>query len=296
MDDHSPLICSIQAGKITIHLTCPSLDYAKGIREYFNAGGEGNPDIEIELRITAENTDISIPESLFTTKSVHNNKFTIMKNCAKGNFDPGTGKGSIQVHYFLTSSTRTRLFEQLLYQAFYSASKRSHYNALLIHSCGIIRDDCGFLFVGKAGSGKSTIAKLSKEYAVLNDEIMLIELEKKTVNDSIPRLPVIHSTPFNGYFKAKTKGSAELKAIFFLEHADTHRVYREKESRAVKTLFQEIVPAIGLEDEMNSEIHAAMLDHAVTIVKRTPVYKLEFLPDKGFWDEIYKIITANGVC
>lgn len=302
MDDQSSLICSIKTGKITINLKCPSLEYANGIREYFNTKGEGEQGIreyvnagehgefgiEINLQITAENGDIRIPESLFTAKSVHDNNFTITNKCAKGYFDPGTGKGLIQVHYLLTSSIRTRLFEQLLYQAFYSASKRSHYNALLIHSCGIKRKDYGFLFVGKAGSGKSTIAELSKEYTVLNDEIMLIELDKDK--------PVMHSTPFNGYFKGKTGGSAELKAIFFLEHADTHRVSTEKKSTAVKALFREIVPVIGLEEEITPETHTVMLDYAAVIVQKTPVYRLGFLPDPGFWEEIYKKITADGVC
>ena len=67
-DDLSSLLCSIKAGKITINLKCPSLDYAKGIREYFNAGEDREPGIEIDLQITAENRDIRIPESLFTAK------------------------------------------------------------------------------------------------------------------------------------------------------------------------------------------------------------------------------------
>jgi len=286
MDKGSSLICSIIIGETTINLKCPTPDYAKGIREYFASGKIVNSDIEIELKITAEDEAIQIPESLFTTKSVQNNSFSIKGNCAKGHFDPDLGKGLIQAHHLLTSSTRTRLFEQLLYQAFYSASKKMHYNAILIHSCGIIKEDSGYLFVGKSGSGKSTIAELSKNYCVLNDEITMIELDKEK--------PVIHSTPFNGYFKAKTKGSSALKAIFFLEHAESHRVSIEKVSIAVKNLFQEIVPVIGLEEEINHETHTTMLNYATIITQKIPVYKLEFSPDPGFWEEICKKVTEDG--
>jgi hypothetical protein len=283
MDTDTSLICSLRIGKITIHLKCPSDEYARDVREYFNAGAEGKADSEIDLEITAGDRNIRIPDSLFTTKSVRNNHFTIEDDCAKGFFDTKTGKGKIQVHYLLTSSLRTRLFEQLLYQAFYSAAKRAGYHALLMHSCGVIKEHCGYLFVGKAESGKTTVAELSREYSVLNDEIMMIDLGGDT--------PVIYSTPFNGYFKDKVEGTATLGSLFLLQQSGVNRITEIKKSLAVKTLFHEIVPVIGLEETITPETHEAMLDYAAEIAQKTPVYNLEFRKDSGFWAEIEKVIV-----
>jgi hypothetical protein len=287
MDDQLSLICSIKVGEIIINLICPSIDYAKGMREYFNAGAEDHPDIEIQLEITAEKKEITIPESLFNTKTVCGTAFSLTGGCAEGEYHPGTGKGWLRVHYLLTSSLRTRLFEQLLYQAFYSAVKKRNDHALLIHSCGVIHKKSGYLFVGKSGSGKSTVAELSSDKRVLNDEIILIDMKTGK--------PVIYSTPFNGYFKEKKTGCADLKGIFLLEQADTHSLTGVKKSSAVKSLFQEIVPVIGLEEEMTGNTHAIMLDYAAILAREIPVYTLKFLPDPGFWEVIERDMTNVGV-
>ncbi|MBN1696491.1 MAG: hypothetical protein JW881_03155 [Spirochaetales bacterium] len=287
MDIHSSLRCSIRIGEIIIHLQCPTEDYAKDLRRYFNAKDESGQGIEIELEITAGEENIGIPESLFTEKSVSGNHFTITGHSASGFFDAATGKGKINVHYALTSSLRTRLFEQLMYQAFYSAVKRTAGHNLLIHSCGVIRDDRGYLFVGKSESGKTTIAGLSKTYSVLNDEITMIDLDGK--------IPVLHSTPFNGYFTSKVEGKAPLSSLFILRQSHKHAVTEIRKSTAVKTIFHEIVPITGLEDEITGETHERMLDDASEIAEKTPVYILEFRKDAGFWAEIDTMTKKNGV-
>ncbi|MBU1871203.1 MAG: hypothetical protein KKH80_00155, partial [Candidatus Omnitrophica bacterium] len=41
-------------------------------------------------------------------------------------------------------------------------------NGFLIHACGIIKDGKGYIFAGPSGNGKSTVASLSRNLAVLS--------------------------------------------------------------------------------------------------------------------------------
>lgn len=278
MDKNKSKKCVICIGAVNFVLECATAEYAASLREYFEAEEEGRSEFTLELEVEACESRDEIPTSLFTTKVVEGTRFRIGENLVSGFFDAARRSGKLKVNYIITSDIRTRVFEQLLYQAYYSACRLADYNSVLLHSCSVIKEDGGYVFVGESGSGKSTIAELSRKYKVLNDEISMLHISGEEIT--------LHSTPFNGYFKNKEKGAAPLRGIFFLKHGQAHKLTPLKHTKALRLLFQQIVPPIGLEEVLTGTTQSFMLDSTTHISARVPVYQLEFLPDAGFWDEI----------
>ncbi|MFH1062914.1 MAG: hypothetical protein V1747_08560 [Candidatus Omnitrophota bacterium] len=65
-------------------------------------------------------------------------------------------------------------------------------NGFLVHSVGLACQDNGYLFAGASESGKTTTAKMAKDFQVLSDELVII----RHVNGKV----YLFSTPFKGEF------------------------------------------------------------------------------------------------
>jgi hypothetical protein len=219
-----------------------------------------------------------VPNSLLLTKRADGDGFDIADGLIRGHFDAQAGRGRVVVRSTLLRGQMMRVFEQLIYQMFHSAVKRSGYPAVLVHSSGVVRDGRGYLFVGPSGMGKSTVAELSRAYAVLNDEMNLIEF----ADDGL----TLVGTPFNGFFTAKVPGRAPLAAILLLEQAAAHAVAAADPAAAVAAVAAQITPPVGLQDLAPPETRNAMLDLADRLLRRLPARRLRFRRDPGFWDVI----------
>jgi hypothetical protein len=93
-------------------------------------------------------------------------------------------------------------------------------------------------------------------------------------------------TPFNGLYKNKKPGKAVCRAVFILNHGETHEIKEVAYQNAVKTIMREIVPPIGLDEFINQKTLLKSLDIAEEIAKAIPVFDLYFKKDPGFWDLI----------
>jgi len=274
-------ILNLDIGDKIIGLECPSYEYKTSMEKYFNAKSSSKKsDIKLKLIINPEIKEYNIPNSLFLTKNPIKKGFSICKDLFIVEFNPKKKTGILKVNYILTKGELTRVFEQILYQAFYSACKNHNNNAYLIHSSGVIAENKGFIFIGSSGKGKTTVSNLSQKYKVLNDEINIIEFDQNN------KKLMLGSTPFNGNYKNKQAGLADLKAIFLLNHAPKHEIKEINKGEAVKIISKEIVPPIGLEDFVDKNTFQKMFDIAADIANKTEVYLLNFLPDAGFWDLI----------
>jgi hypothetical protein len=223
-----------------------------------------------------------IPNSLFLTKKGDGEGFSVADGLITGKFSPSSGEGELVVQQIILEGNFARIFEQILYQAYWSAILRKGIDSFLLHSSGIVRDGKGYVFTGKSGSGKSTITTLSEGALVLNDEITLIDFSGGRA--------VVSDTPFNGFFPDKTEGTAPLSAIMLLKQADFHRITRTRAGESIKTLSREIIPPMGLETPLSPSVYWDMLGYAKKISGLVPLYLLEFLPDPGFW----KCIEQEG--
>jgi hypothetical protein len=271
---------NLRIGKAVVTLAFRCDDEKLAFQEYFQRPSNPGPgDIRLTVKFLNGVSGLTeIPNSLFLTKKMDSKGFSLAGGLIKGRFSPVSGEGELIVQRIITEGSFARIFEQILYQAFWSAVRRKGMDSILLHSSGIVRNDQGYVFTGKSGSGKSTVTLLSEGAKILNDEITIIERygDRASVSD----------TPFNGFFKRKEEGSAPLSGIMLLRQAEYHRITRTKAAESVKTLSREIIPPMGLETPLSPSIYWEMLGFAKKISEIVPLYLMEFLPDPGFWQYI----------
>jgi hypothetical protein len=252
--------------------------------EYFHRPSHPGPaDIRLNIKFQNRITGLSeIPNSLFLTKKGDGEGFSVADGLITGKYSPKSGEGELVVQSIIMEGNFARIFEQILYQAYWSALRRKGLDSLLLHSSGLVRNGRGFIFTGKSGSGKSTITTLSEGSMVLNDEITLMDFSGRQV--------VVSDTPFNGFFENKVEGSAPLAALMLLKQAKRHRLTRVASAESIKTLSREIIPPMGLETPLSPAVYWDMLGYAQKISDAVPIFSMEFLPDSGFW----KLIEEEG--
>lgn len=282
MSEINKLEYRLEIGDITIGISAPTKEYTESFAAYFGIpSSKKNTDLKINLSFDFHTEEIEIPDSLFMNKQISGNKFVIAGNVISGHMDRSSKTIDLHVKKGLTQGSASRVFEQILYQAYYSSCFDEPNDSFLIHGSGIIHGGKGYLFTGKSGSGKSTIAELSSEHTVLNDEICLISYTSG--------MPYIESTPYNGYCKIKKRGKAPLCSVFLLKHGKTHMISEIKKSDAIKEFAAEIVPPIAVDEALTGNIFFRMMDIADKLNNAIRIKRLEFLPNNDFW----KIIVSN---
>ncbi|MDD5597661.1 MAG: hypothetical protein PHV82_06935, partial [Victivallaceae bacterium] len=108
-----------------------------------------------------------------------------------------------------------------------------------LHSCGISFAGQGLLFAGHSEAGKSTMCtKLMEKAEILCDDRIIIRKR--------PEGHRIYGTWSHGDISEVSSGSAPLKAIFFLEKAQTNEIIplqerKEINKRLLETLIQPFV-------------------------------------------------------
>lgn len=274
----------LQIGRTVVALVCPSKEYAQSMADYFGVlESDTQPQVRLCLELDSDTQDRPIPNSLYAHKKLTDDGFIVGNGLIHGTYDSDTGQGHIRVHGLLTKGLLVRVFEQFLYQAFYSARKRVQYDGFLIHSSGVIRRTGsaadGFLFVGPSEAGKSTVAALSQDHVVVNDEIDLVDF-----TDQACRL---QGTPFNGLFPGKdAQAAAPLRAVFLLQQGAEHRLDPVGRAAAVGAVAAQIVPPVAIDEVMDASVRGEILELADKLCTSVPVLNLTFRKDAGFWQII----------
>jgi hypothetical protein len=152
----------------------------------------------------------------------------------------------------------------------------------LLHSAGIEHQGSGYLFFGPSGSGKTTVARLSAEDRVLNDDLVLLRPEASGWS--------MHSTPFTNPDQVRPIAmSSNVTALFRL--VQDKQVFLEAISHA--EALAEVIAAIPVLPT-EPEFAAQLLHFAADLIQAVPVYRLHFLPDKKFWNLIDNEIIVKS--
>ncbi len=287
-DEHTVPEFRLEVGGSAIALRCPQPGLAEGLAKWFglpSADPSVPAPVSLELTLVAHDDSPSFPRSLLTTKRLlpaanlpgaSGTGFDIANGLITGWYNAADGRGAVHVKAALLDGRYTRIFEQLLYQAYASARQRLEQTAWLVHSSAVIADGQGFLFVGPSEAGKSTVAKLSSHLHVLGDEMNLLAPRAGGGWDLI-------GTPFNGLFRARKPGRAPLRAVLLLEHGSTHELAEVPAAEAVTRLGGEIVPFVGLDQVPGPQTLPDMIDAAGAVAAETTLKVMRFTPDSGFW-------------
>jgi len=145
-------------------------------------------------------------------------------------------------------------------------------DGFLLHAASAVRDGKAYVFVGRSGAGKSTVASLSPQGSVLTDEISLI----KRVNGEWRAF----GTPFWGEFRADgTNTSAPLAGIFRLIQSSDNWVEPVRASELLKSLL----PCV-LFFSSEAADHQRLLKLLAAASEEIPGYYLRFQKNRSFWE------------
>lgn len=277
----------IQVGAFCLSMRFRDSDYAATTGRYY-AGylSEKEPDLLIDLDIALHNDKIDVPKALQAKKSVEGNRFDFHSGLLKGTLNLKEKRCKISVKNDLLSMSNIRIFEQFLYQVYYTLLKHENPNTVpnnfLVHAAGVGREGWGYVFSGPPMSGKSTIASLSSEHTILNDEIVIVGKQNGRFH--------VQSTPFNGKCKIKEEACLPLRAICYLKQDKRNYLEKLDKSEFIRLFFHEVIPPYPLLSRDKAQALSDMLDFCIHVTQEVPFYSLHFLPDVSFWECLEELV------
>ncbi len=145
---------------------------------------------------------------------------------------------------------------------------------LIFHAAGIIRQGKTYLFFGPSGSGKTTVARLSANDLVLNDDLLLLMPQEQGW--------LVHATPFWNPTQVKpTAHQGPLTAMFRLKQAKKVYLTEMGPGQALAELVAN-VPVIPLNPGYSQELFT----RCQHLAQAVPLRYLHFLPDASFWEVV----------
>ncbi len=152
-------------------------------------------------------------------------------------------------------------------------------DGLLVHAASVVRGGRAFLFAGRSGRGKTTIARLSTDDVVLADELSIVRLDASGMPPGA-RGARCHGSPFYGDLaRPGPNESAPLAAVCLIDQADRHVLEPLTPARAVAALLPHVVCFVRAAD-----VARRVFDVAAEIVETVPCFTLSFRRDAGFWE------------
>lgn len=277
--------CRLQIGDICCSLRFDDPAYSASAREYYKGFlSENDPDLMIDVNIDLHREEIDLPNSILMSKTVNGNAFDFHSGLITGSMEPDKNHCTINVKNALLSERSVRIFEQFLFQIYYTLLKQKNPNGsgndFLIHGCAVSKGGLGYLFSGPSESGKSTIAKLSADLGcmILNDELVIVS--------KVDGHYTVGSTPFRGDFIDNINESVPLSAIFLIGHGEENIIKKISKREFATRFVREVIYSGTLLSMDGKEALLEMMDFCSNVAGEVPFYELRFLPDKGFWDSI----------
>jgi hypothetical protein len=156
---------------------------------------------------------------------------------------------------------------------------------LMFHGAGIKKRDGGggYLFLGKSGTGKSTVAALSSHDVVLSDDATVVQIAKDECS--------IHATPFRqiGIERSSSQGlfleKEKLDKLIFLHQAEANFIKPREQQFA----FMEIlIKHLHCFEVMGESLKREAFHLCRAVCEMTPSFDLYFRKDPSFWELVIK--------
>jgi len=147
-------------------------------------------------------------------------------------------------------------------------------HGFLLHAATVVRGGMAYVFTGRSGAGKSTVASLSPVGTVLTDEVSLLRFENGEWR--------AYGTPFWGEFRAAgSNSSAPIRGLFRLVQAAEYRVTPLRPREMLRALLPNVL-FFSPESEANRRL-LEILGQAVDSISG---YELAFRKDPAFWEAL----------
>ena len=233
--------------------------------DFLSPNGMPEVTVQVEVREGVQFVPLE-PGPCIVDTSFQDGRLSFESYFEAGSVDMNTGEGEL----LMAPCGNIGNFLRVLY-----AWRCVHYNALLLHASGVIKDGRAFVFFGPSGSGKTTTARLSLDHTVLSDDLVIIKKKDNTYK--------AYGVPFRGDMPEapRTNAQADLYGLFRLKKHTLHFTKPLGHSQAVAELIS-CVPFVMEDPIMNQRA----MDICVDLVASVPVKELHFCRDKGFWGVI----------
>ncbi|MBN2302216.1 MAG: hypothetical protein JXN60_06860 [Lentisphaerae bacterium] len=192
-----------------------------------------------------------------------------------GWFNPDKQIGSVYINKKRPSVTLANCLRQI-YRILIEIN-----GGIVLHAAGIVHANTTLVFAGKSGAGKSTIASLAENAAVLSDD--LIAVRKSGTSFYAWGLPgtlqktVMTCTDNNGDIKHSTR---KIAAIFLLQQDSHNRLIRLNNASAASRLFA----FSGMSPTINKTTKT--LESLGALTHYVPCYNFHFVNRTSAWHYI----------
>lgn len=148
------------------------------------------------------------------------------------------------------------------------------YGSLFLHGTGLRIRNKGYLFLGRSGAGKSTVARLAGKHAVLSDDGIIAGRGRGSW--CVSPAPLIQTT---GSLKNKHSASYKLSGIYFLRQASHTTLKRIAPAKALSEILKYYVHFFRYCDIITSE---KIFNISRAFAGKMSCYRMDFRKNKKY--------------
>lgn len=143
-----------------------------------------------------------------------------------------------------------------------------------IHASGVIKDGKAHIFAGPPGSGKTTVARLSKGLPVISDDFVCIKRSNGAYR--------AHSTPWYGRDKDIC---ADITRIYFLQHGNTTALNRLDPAGSASEILSNSYCNV-----LHKPLLASILKVVTGVAAVIPCYRMRYCLADPLWKSIERCL------
>lgn len=193
----------------------------------------------------------------------------------------GGSRGEVFLPHFYDHDAPFMLLSSIINHA-YAIVVRDK-DGLVLHSAGIAKDGRSYLFTGLSGSGKTTVARLSRNLTILADDVIPVKKRGDAFYASSTPWNCFYP-PWNGSF-GEIVENIEVEKLFFLNKGPETFFQKLKPADSVMKLARNCIPSISHFYHNGGEI-GRILEFLSQFCYRVPCYEMQFNLSEDFWGKI----------
>lgn len=136
---------------------------------------------------------------------------------------------------------------------------------IFIHGSGVSHKGKGYLFTGRSGKGKTTLA------GIFNDQGSLVVHDDRLILRQYDNGVFMYNTPV---YENEEYRKAELSSVYIIEHGSSNKSQSQPPSDAVTSIM-----ANCIQHHWDTGLIGRLTGSIITLVSRVTVKKLKFVPD-----------------